>query len=445
MSRPIPIDNPKIARRHFLAAASAAVIVVPKGALALDGASLGVVGDTGRDVTAQLEDAIRQAAGRGASLQLDAGDYLVSDLKLPTGARIAGNGARLILSGGDMLLSAEDQRDIQLSDLSFDGKGQGRRGTETTLVGFRNCENVVIENCGFADFESNGLYAETSSINVTDCLFSGFGETGLHLQDCRLSQLRGNRVLKSGNGAIRVWRFEKGFDGTIVTNNQISGVGSDSGNGQNGNGINVFQADGVVVSNNVIQDCDFSAIRANTTRDTIISNNQCHDCREVAIFSEFAFTGSVIANNVIDKAATGISITNLDDEGHLATCTGNVVRNILPSSPTNPDTYPVGIYVEAEIAVTGNVVEDVPGLCIGAGWGPYLRNVLIANNVLRRGQVGVGVSVVDGSGAVQITNNLIADMSQSGIAGFEWDKMVAPDLKSGDYAHVTLGGNTFSG
>ncbi|MCB9993399.1 MAG: TIGR03808 family TAT-translocated repetitive protein [Hyphomicrobiaceae bacterium] len=445
MSNSVTGTRFRLGRRTLLAGGAGVAAFLPARSFALDAGSLGISANSGRDVTSALNDAIRQAAARGATLQLDAGDYLVSDLKLPGGARISGNGARLVLSGGDMLLSAEDQGNILLSGLSLDGSGLGRRKTETTLVGFRNCEGVAIDTCSFSNFEANGLYAEASSINVWDCVFSGFGETGIHLQDCHLSQVRGNRVLKSGNGAIRIWRFEKGFDGSVVADNQISGVGSDSGNGENGNGINVFQADGVVVSGNVVQDCDFSAIRANSTRDTIISGNQCHDCREVAIFSEFAFSGSIIADNVIDKAATGISITNLDEEGHLATCTGNVVRNILPSSPTNPDTYPVGIYVEAEVAVTGNVVEDVPGLCIGAGWGPYLRNVLISNNVLRRGQVGIGVSVVDGAGAVEITNNLIAEMSQTAIGGFEWDKLVAKDLADGAYPHVGVSGNRIAG
>jgi hypothetical protein len=39
----------------------------------------------------------------------------------------------------------------------------------------------------------------------------------------------------------------------------------------------------------------------------------------------------VIANNIVDGAAQGISMTNFDSSGPLATCTGNIVRNIYPS------------------------------------------------------------------------------------------------------------------
>ena len=174
-----------------------------------------------------------------------------------------------------------------------------------------------------------------------------------------------------------------GPDGTIITENTISDIRSGSGNGQNGNAINVFRADGVIVANNVASDVDFSAVRLNSTKDCLVRGNVGSECREVAIFSEFAFSGSVIAENIIDGAAAGISITNFNDGGRLAVCQGNIVRNIYPSSPTNPDTRPFGIFAEADTAITGNVIEEVPGIGIGAGWGEYLRDVLISGNVIR--------------------------------------------------------------
>src|SRR5690606_20224198 len=125
------------------------------------------------------------------------------------------------------------------------------------------------------------------------------------------------------------------------------------GNGQNGNGINIFRADEVIVADNHIADCAFTAIRLNSTNNTKISGNICLRSGEVAIFSEFSFSGSVIANNIIDGAASGISITNLDSGGRLAVCSGNIVRNITPVSLVNPDTVPIGIFAEADTAITG--------------------------------------------------------------------------------------------
>lgn len=177
----------------------------------------------------------------------------------------------------------------------------------------------------------------------------------------------------------------------------------------------------------------------------MISGNELRNCREVALFSEFGFSGSVISGNIIDQAAQGISMPNLDSGGYLAVCTGNIVRNIWPSSPTNPDTSPVGIFAEADAAITSNLVENVPGLGIGAGWGEYLRNVVIANNVVRKTLYGIGVSVAPGAGKAQITGNLISEVEKTPIGAFKWrepagDLSKTPDL----FDTVTVAGNTVS-
>jgi putative cofactor-binding repeat protein len=63
---------------------------------------------------------------------------------------------------------------------------------------------------------------------------------------------------------------------------------------------------GVIVADNVISGNAFAAIRLNATNDTPVSGNYCLSSGEVAIFSEFGF----------------------DSDGRLATCTGNIVRNM---------------------------------------------------------------------------------------------------------------------
>ena len=58
----------------------------------------------------------------------------------------------------------------------------------------------------------------------------------------------------------------------------------------------------------------------------------------------------------------------------------------------------IGIYVEADALVTGNVIENAPSFGIVAGWGKYLRDVAISGNVIRRAFVGIGISVTPGAG-----------------------------------------------
>jgi uncharacterized secreted repeat protein (TIGR03808 family) len=251
-------------------------------------------------------------------------------------------------------------------------------------------------------------------------------------------------VFNCGNGGIRIWRDESGKDGSMVMGNHITEIYTrGGGSGQNGNGINVFRADNVIISDNAIDNCAFSAVRINSCNNTAIRGNTCTNSGEVAIYSEFAFSGSVIADNIVDGASGGISITNLDQGGRLAVCTGNIVRNILPHSVSNPNAVPFGIYAEAETTISGNSVDTVPGVGIAAGTGEFLRNVGINGNVVSGAETGIAVSVADGAGAVQVTGNIVSGAGH-GIVGMRWDEIASDDLArdAGKYPHVVVSGNT---
>ena len=69
----------------------------------------------------------------------------------------------------------------------------------------------------------------------------------------------------------------------------------------------------------------------------------------------------------------------------------------------------IGIYVEADTSVTGNVIENAPAFGIVAGWGKYLRDVAITGNVIRKAFAGIGISVVEGAGTALVNNNMIAE------------------------------------
>ncbi len=77
--------------------------------------------------------------------------------------------------------------------------------------------------------------------------------------------------------------------------------GQGRGTGENGNGVNVFRAGSVFVSG-------YSAIRGNAA-----SNIQsCQRLGQVALYAEFGFECALIAD-LIDTAATSISVTNFDE------------------------------------------------------------------------------------------------------------------------------------
>jgi uncharacterized secreted repeat protein (TIGR03808 family) len=441
-----------LSRRHFLLGAAFLVASVPArgmaqagmGAAAINAAGLGVVAGAG-DQTDALQRAVGAANAAGQPLFIPGGVYTAGTVELPSSIMIVGvRGATILRARGpEPFFAARGQQAIVLRDLMLDGAGRG--GADGPgLIALSACEAVELSGLELTGSAGNGLHLERTSGRVENLSLRDMAETGIFALDSQNLILSGNRIAACGNGGIRVWASEPGYDGTLITGNDIAAIRSDGGgNGQNGNGINVFRGAGVTVSGNRLLSCAFSAIRLNSTDDTIVSGNTCLMSGEVAIFSEFAFAGSVIADNIVDGAAQGISMTNFNENGRLASCTGNIVRNIAPSSAVNPHTRPVGIFAEADAVVANNLVEGVPGLGIGAGWGPYLRDVSVVGNVVRETEIGIGVSVAEGAGAVLVSDNLVSGARRAGIAGLAWSEVVTEDLArdAGQFPRVTLDGN----
>jgi len=233
-----------------------------------------------------------------------------------------------------------------------------------------------------------------------------------------------------------------------VVDNRIDNIDNRSGgSGQYGNAVNVFRAANVIVRGNRIRNCAFSAVRGNAASNIQVEGNTITGMREVAIYAEFGFQGALIANNTIDGAAIGVVVTNFNEGGRLAVVQGNLVRNLLPKRPlgTDPgDGAGIGISVEADAAVTGNVVEGAPTAGIMLGFGHYLRDVAATGNVVRKADIGIAVSVVPGAGTALIANNVIAEARRGAIIGMARSKPVTGDLAKGgseQYANLTLSGN----
>jgi uncharacterized secreted repeat protein (TIGR03808 family) len=233
-----------------------------------------------------------------------------------------------------------------------------------------------------------------------------------------------------------------------VVDNRIEDIENRSGgSGQYGNAVNVFRAGNVIVRGNRIRNCAFTAVRGNAASNIQIEGNSIFDVREVAIYSEFGFQGALIANNTIDGAAIGVSVTNFNEGGRLAVIQGNVIRNLTLQRPagTDPgDGAGIGIAAEADTAITGNVIEGAPHAGMILGWGQYLRDVAATGNVVRKADIGIAVSVSTGAGTAVIANNVLADIGRSAIVGMDRKKIMTGDLaRSGAerYANLAISGN----
>ncbi len=334
---------------------------------------------------------------------------------------------------------------ITLSGLTLEG-GAHALPQNRGLVHFTAAKGVRIADCIIIDAGGNGITLERCDGSVTANTITNADNNALFCVDNSGLIISANTIRNSGNGGIRVWQSVKRHDGRIVADNTIEDTAARSGGtGENGNAINVFRAADVIVRNNMIRRAAFSAIRGNASSNIQIIGNNCVELKETAMYAEFDFEGAVVADNVIDTAENGIAITNFNNGGRLATVHGNLLRNVGVRRPDNPpEGAGIGIGVEADTAVTGNVIENAPYAGIRLGFGPYLRNVTANGNVIRDVGIGIAVSVVQGAGGAAITGNIIQDAKRGAIVGMEWHKPVAGDLAQDGadrYPQLKLSGN----
>jgi uncharacterized secreted repeat protein (TIGR03808 family) len=140
-------------------------------------------------------------------------------------------------------------------------------------------------------------------------------------------------------------------------------------------------------------------------------------------------------------------VCNFNEGGRLAVVQGNVIRNLLPKRPigTAPDDGGgIGIYVEADTAVSGNVIENAPSFGIVAGWGKYLRDVVISDNVIRNAPIGIGVSVIAGAGTALVNGNIIAQTPRGAVVGLDHARPITADLCAEGaprFSQLVLGAN----
>jgi uncharacterized secreted repeat protein (TIGR03808 family) len=447
-------------RRHLLrgsatglvgafAAADGARAAELTSALGRDALQYGVRANVQEDQTRALQRAIDEAARAHAPLALPPGTYRTGTLRLERGAQLVGvrGATQLIFTGGASLLLAEGADHIGLTGLTLNGGGvplPARRGLIHCLAG----RGVRIIDCDILDSGGNGIWFEQVAGEVSGNTMSGTAATAIVSFDAQGLIVARNTIVGSNDNGIEILRTAIGDDGSLVIDNRVEDIRAGrGGSGQYGNAINVFRAGNVIVRGNRIKNCDYSAVRGNSASNIQITGNSISDVREVALYSEFSFEGALIGGNVVDGAALGACVCNFNEGGRLAIVEGNIIRNLIPKRPigTAPDDDAgIGIYVEADTTVTGNVIENAPSFGIVAGWGKYLRDVAITGNVIRKALAGIGVSVLADAGTALVSNNMISETPRGAVVGLDHNRPVTPDLSlegAQRFAQVVIGTN----
>jgi uncharacterized secreted repeat protein (TIGR03808 family) len=450
-----------VKRRHFMGVSAAgfagALAMSPDSARAAQPASMlgrdatqyGVRPGSPDDQTKVLQRAIDEAARAQVPLALPPGVYRTGLLRLQGGTQLIGvrGATKFVFNGGASMLQSEGAGGIGLSGITFDGGGiplPARRG----LIHCSGGRDIRITECEITASGGNGIWLEQVSGDLSGNIFTKIATTAVVSFDAQGLIVSRNSIAGTNDNGIEILRTAIGDDGTLVADNRIEDIkAGPGGSGQYGNAINAFRAGNVIVRGNRIRNCDYSAVRGNSASNIQITGNSVSDVREVALYSEFSFEGAVIANNTVDGAAVGVSVCNFNEGGRIAVVQGNVIRNLLPKRPlgTAPDDDAgVGIYVEADSSVTGNVIENAPSFGIVAGWGKYLRDIAITGNVIRKAFVGIGVSVVPGAGTALVNNNMISETPRGAVVGLDHARAITADLSADGaqrFAQVVIGTN----
>jgi uncharacterized secreted repeat protein (TIGR03808 family) len=447
-------------RRHLIGASSAAAagaLLMPSEAEATsltsafgrDATHYGVRPGSSENQTQVLQRAIDEAARAQVPLVLPPGVYRTGMLRLRGGTQLVGvrGATKLAFEGGASMLSGEGAGGIGLTNITLDGRAiplPSRRG----LVHCIDARDIRITDCEIMECGGSAIWFENAAGMISGNIVNNCSGTAIVCFNAQALLVTQNKIFGTNDNGIEILRTTIGDDGTQVLDNQIENIkAGPGGSGQYGNAINVFRAGNVIVRGNRIRNCDYSAVRGNSASNIQIIGNNISDVREVALYSEFAFQGALIASNVVDGAAVGISVCNFNEGGRLAAVNGNIIRNLLPKRPiaTAPDDDAgIGVYIEADASVSGNVIENAPSFGIVAGWGKYLRDVAISGNVIRKAYVGIGVSVVSGAGTALVNNNIISESTRGAVVGLDHARPVTGDLSAEGaqrFAHLVIGTN----
>jgi uncharacterized secreted repeat protein (TIGR03808 family) len=441
-------------RRSLLKATAGLAVsaLCPITGLAQSGRSItefGVSPETENSQSRAFATALHRASFDNVPLHLPPGRYHVGQIALPRNLHLTGIAgmSELVFTGGSYLADGRDMQRLTLDGVTFDGAQLPFDDPSGALLNLDGVKQLSVTNCTIRDSSAGGLYLKRAAGRVSGNSIVQIGDVGIFSRDAEGLDIDDNRVSHCGNGGILVHRSSPGSDGSRVNGNRVSHIRADlGGTGPFGNGINVYRAGDVAIEGNHVSDCAFSAIRSNGGSNLSVAGNHCLRSGETAIYSEFSFEGAVISDNIVDGAANGISIVNFNEGGRLATCSGNLVRNLSLDGPYQPGDpgFGLGITVEADCAVSGNVIEGAPRFGMLLGWGPFLRNVSATGNVIRRAGTGIAVSVVEGAGKAVIGGNVISDTKDGAIRGYRWAEAVTDDLigQPTPAPHLVLSGNS---
>jgi putative cofactor-binding repeat protein len=130
----------------------------------------------------------------------------------------------------------------------------------------------------------------------------------------------------------------------------------------------------------------------------------------------------VITGNIVDKAATGITVTNGAQGGSPALIQGNLVSNLFFRKVALA--HGNGITIDVDAVVKGNIVKNAPGFGILVG---SAGDVSVSHNRIRNTHIGIGIPAEIAETA-RLAGNKISNAQNGAIRAMRGPAPIGPDL-----------------
>lgn len=432
--------------------------------------------------SATIGTAINAARTAGKPLQVRPGTYDISNVDILTttgGGRgievfCQAGTATLRLTGGSHGLRIVGQGGMRFRNLRFEGQNlalpaysaPGVITAAAGLVTLDNARDVTFLGCTFQNTVKTGsepagaykaalLCVNDSRPLIKECTFDNI-DVGVWSFSSE-TLVEGCRIVGAKNNAIMVFgTIGSGGNLSVVRNNFINFVASDYGTGANGNGVAVYLANDVSISNNTVFNCAFSAVRVNGASRALIEGNNCWNIREASLYYEAPGagqngTGVTIVNNRVDTAGDGINIGNSgyfgDGVARRSVIMGNQLKNLtvttIPGSGGLGDynTAAIGITAEQDSVIGGNIVEGAAGgIKLGVAQGA--RDLVCDGNLIRDCGVGIAFSSNASAGKMVISNNIISGAGNNAIVSASTIALIPPLVSyNANLGSQTVGGS----
>ena len=387
------------------------------------------------DASVALQSAIAAATGAGRAFVLPAGTVRTAALRLPDGAQLIGSpgSTRLVLEGEGPLLTADRAARIALSGLALDGASRSLDG-DRGLIDFSNVGELTIADCAIERSGGVGLRLRSCGGRVERNAVRDIAAGGLFTTDATGLVIDDNRVERCGDNGIQVWRSVRGDDGSRVSGNHIADIKNVSGGaGQYGNGVSLFRAGGVLVTNNTIRRCAFTAVRNNGGIGRDRQSEQLRGSRGDRDIRRIRFRRL----HHLRQFDRWRGLRRSDGQFRRQPRPRRRLRRQRHSQSADPRPFRPSIRLRMRRQGRGGrhgSRQRDRGRAVGGdsrGLGDVVAGRRGNGNVVRDAPIGIGVSIAEGAGAAVIADNMISGASRGAVLGMNLDRPVTADLARG--------------